>query len=434
MTRLVFDWPDEAGEGVRAARGRLARVADALAETPFEERLRSVSRVLEAWTAADSPWRRELSATLGARGPFHPRTLEEGLESGLRAWDPARFRDCARAEIEGARRGGRLTLAPYECTSVIAGGSIPMPTLLSGLLPLVLGSPVLLRETSKDPVTASLLARSLASLDEGLAHCLEVVRFPVEDTAAMTELLASPCVVATGSDETLDALRSQLSASQRFVAYGHRFSLAILGPATPGEGAELDAIAAGIALDVARWDQSGCLSPAFVYLVGQSNSTQEAVAGAIAAALEQLGDALPRGKVPTETLATQATERSDARMRAAAGRGARVFEGNDFSVILESDERPRPAPLARFVRLHPLPDLEALGRALAPFAPHLSNVAIAGFEAPGDPRLSSLLSRAGFSRITTPGRLQTPPVDWPHDGMPLFLPMARFLEAELDFA
>ena len=47
----------------------------------------------------------------------------------------------------GACIDGRRALVPFEWTTVIAGGALPMPTLLQSLLPLVVGSPVLLRET-----------------------------------------------------------------------------------------------------------------------------------------------------------------------------------------------------------------------------------------------------------------------------------------------
>ncbi|MEE8165373.1 MAG: acyl-CoA reductase, partial [Myxococcota bacterium] len=315
-------------------------------------------------------------------------------------------------------------------TSVLAGGSIPMPTLLSGVLPLVLGSPVLLRETSQDPVTGSLLARSIADRDESLARCLEVVRFPVEDASAMEVFLESPCVVATGSDQTIAALRSHLAPGQRFVAYGHRFSIGVLGPNAARDEANLDRTAAGLALDLARWDQAGCLSPVVVYLVGLAAPMRVQIAKRIADSLESLSLSRPRGDVSASTLASHAAERAEARMRAAVDEEASLFEGSDFAVVLEADARPRPAPLARFLRLLPVSSLEELDRALSPFSAHLSNAAVAGFDSIELATLHEQLTQLGVNRITKPGFLQTPPIDWPHDGMPLFLPMARFAQRD----
>jgi len=443
MSRLEIEWPDEGAERVRAAQGRLILAGGALRAMSLEERLSGVARVLAAWTAADSPWRRALARSLADATPFTLGTISEGLESALRAWHPERLIECARSElgIDHASNAGRA-LVPFEWTTVLAGGSIPMPTILSALLPLVLGSPVLLRETSKDPVTADLLARSLEAHDERLARSFEHISFRSSDRAAFDVALQAPCIVATGSDETIASVSHRLEPSQRFVAHGHRFSIVVLGPDIAHDPTSMREVAEGIALDVARWDQSGCLSPVVVYLLEVEASIAEQIACDISEALTTLAGSMPRGSVASEIRAQIASERSGARMRSASGQGL-LFEGPDHSVILEVDARPRPAPLHRFLRLMPIDSSDALFSALAPFSGRLSNVAIAGIpgdvltDNPGDSTqtipadslftgLITELSRLGVSRFTRPGRMQTPPVDWPHDGMPLFTPMARF--------
>jgi hypothetical protein len=258
------------------------------------------------------------------------------------------------------------------------------------------------------------------------------------DGAALDCALEAPCVVATGSDETITSIRTRLTSAQRFVAYGHRFSIALFGPETARDSASLREACEGIALDVARWDQSGCLSPVVVYLLDIEESTRHRIAHDVSEALEALSATLPRGTLSPDAKAQIATERAEARMRAASGRGL-IFEGSQHTVVLESDARPKPAPLHRFLRLMPVDSPSALVDALAPFAGSLSNIAIAGF--PPEPARSPLkrtstdslltalqgrLSRLGISRFAKPGRLQTPPIDWPHDGMPLFTPLARF--------
>jgi hypothetical protein len=113
-------------------------------------------------------------------------------------------------------------------------------------------------------------------------------------------------------------------------------------------------------------------------------------------------------------------------MRAASGRGL-FLEVRDAAVALEADCAPRVHPLHRFLRLVPVPSIADLGAALASLGSTLSNVAIAGFESAERTQLERSLVAQGASRITTPGRLQTPPVDWPRDGLPLFMPLARFV-------
>jgi len=435
MSGLEILWPDAGGERVRAARGRLEQARAALQRMPLAERLAGVSRTLALWTAADSPFRRELAEALGAATPFHPRTVAEGLESGLRAWDPERFRTCCREELasvgsEPEAGRGRRAIAPFQWTAVLAGGAIPMPTLLSGLLPLVGGSPVLLRETSKDPVTGSLLKRSLEQVDPDLARAFEPIAFSSEDEAALAAFLEAPCVVATGSDETIGQLGRRLRPSQRFVAYGHRFSIAILAGDCIRDPARLAALAHELALDVARWDQSGCLSPAMLYLLEVAPADRHRLATALADALDRIARTLPRGTVPLEARAAQAQARDEARMRAASGREMLVLDGESALVILEDEIRARPAPLHRCLRLLPAATIPELLGALEPFRGQLSNVALAGLGSAQAEALEGALAALGVCRITTPGRLQTPPVDWPHDGLPLLLPMLRFLQSE----
>jgi hypothetical protein len=433
MSRFDIDSPEAARARVQAACGRLEQAAATLAARPFEDRLGIVTRVLTLWTADESPWRRELIDALVKVSTFDRRTVAEGLESALRAWSPTRFADCCRRELAMASHGGALALSPFSWTAVLAGGSIPMPTMLSALLPLVAGSPVALRETSKDPVTGKLLKRSLEACDPDLARAFEPLSFSANDQAAMSSLLAAPCVVATGSDETIRSIGARLEPIQRFVAYGHRFSIAALGPDCAIDPAGLEEIARSLALDVARWDQSGCLSPVVVYLVDLDATTRHRVAAAIAAALDSLSSEMPRGVVPRDTLASQAIERSEARMRAATDSRGALFEGLDSTVVLEADARPRPAPLFRFVRLLPVDSITEWIHLLEPFRGHLSNVALAGFPSPNSRSLEQTLAPLGVSRFTRPGRLQTPPIDWPHDGMPLLLPLTRFTQSETSF-
>ena len=432
MTRLEIKWPDATAERVRAARGRLERAGEGLRAISLEERLQSIGGVLEDWTAADSPWRRELATALAADSPFHEGTVREGLEAALRAWKADDFVECARRELSAVLQPSNLILSPFEWTAVLAGGSVPMPTMLSVLLPLVLGSPVLLRETSNDRTTSALLKRSLEARNATLARAFEYLAFSADDIAFDT-LLEAPCIVATGSDETIRSISQRLRPSQRLLAYGHRFSIGVLGPAQEFDDDAIRQAAEGFAVDVARWDQTGCLSPVVIYLVGGEPSIGKSLARATADALEAISHSMPRGQITTAVAASHATERAEARMRLGSSKNAResmLFEGEDYTVVLESNAEARPAPLHRFLRLMPVDSLEELDRALGPFRGQLSNVALAGFSVEETDVLQRGLARFGTSRFTEPGRLQTPPVDWPHDGMPLLTPIARFVQSD----
>src|SRR5690606_17223353 len=102
-------------------------------------------------------------------------------------------------------------------------------------------------------------------------------------------------------------------------------SVALIGePAT--RGGELLRTARGVALDVALWDQLGCLSPIAAYVLGERRAA-ERFAEALAAALAALERRMPRGRVEPAAAAAIARERAEAEMRAAAGEPVVVHAG-----------------------------------------------------------------------------------------------------------
>jgi hypothetical protein len=440
---------------------RLRAAGPELAARPASERLDSLCAVLELWRRSDSPFREALEEELPAQSGFHPATVRAGLEIGLAHWSGDALREVVGRELAGATARIRLyapdgatarirlhapdgaaarirlhapdgaaTASGFPLTSVLLAGSIPMPTLLSLLLPLLLGSPVLAKPAARDPVTAGLVAASLAEVDPLLGRCLAVHPFRREDEAAASLFFASDCVVATGSDETLARVAARVSPPQRLVAYGHRLSLAIVGARTQG-GSTLHEIATGLAADIALWDQMGCLSPLIVFVEGE-RSGGEALAEELARALAQAERRWPRGEISTAAAAEIRRERGEAEMRQAAGRPVCLRAGEDlgWTVVLEDDASWRPSPLHRFVRVTPVASRAELFGALRPVARHLAGVALAGF---GDDtsELSRTLLDLGASRVCRPGQLQAPPLGWHHDGQPLLLPLARLGDDEI---
>src|SRR5262249_51791148 len=138
----------------------------------------------------------------------------------------------------------------------------------------------------------------------------------------------------------------------------------------------------GLALDVSLWDQQGCLSPIAVYVASDTSGCRR-VGTALARSIEAISRELPRGEVAASAAAQFAQERTGAELRAAAGQNLTLFAASDASwaVVCEPDAAPRPAPLHRFVRVHPLPAPGGLGEAIHPIAAHLAGVALAGFGA-----------------------------------------------------
>lgn len=418
----------ESGSTVPLASTKLQREGEALRARPQAEVIASLASVLDAWSDPNGRWQNELAPRLAENSGFSEATVRSGMRGALQRWNGEALHRVVADELGGGDVTG------YPQASVLLAGCIPMPTLLQTLLVLAVRSPVLLKMASRDRVTARLVRDSIDAVDPQLARCVEVLEpDALETTSTRARFFASGCVIASGSDETIEAIRPELRPEQHLVSYGHRLSIAVLG-----ESALDPATAAALSTDVAAWDQLGCLSPAMAFIVGGSSGKVGAFAESLAAELEQLERDTPRGTIDAQSAAAIRTERETARMRFASHSGdsdgpePRVFAsgGTEWTVVLEGREprtrlgdEPGPelraAPLHRFLRLHPVPDFASLREICAPLQPWISTIASAGLGA-GD---VASLPELGGNRVCAVGQMQTPELGWHRDGLALLRPL-----------
>jgi hypothetical protein len=410
-----------------AIRSQLSMLREAGAELrrrPPRYSLESLSRVLDGWSDPGSAWREALVRDLPDATGFTAETVREGLRIALESWNGDALRRLVRSELgepDAADGSGEVWARGFDATTVLLAGSIPMPTLLSLVAPLVLRSPVLAKCASRDPVTAHRVATSIREIDPLLGACIAVVDVPGDDEAAVAALLEAECVVATGSDETIATIARRVPAEHRLVSAGHRLSIALLGEEVT-RGESLRRACEGLALDVAVWDQQGCLSPIAIYAVGRGAGDR--VLEALAEALDRAETRWPRGRVDLAAAAALDHERAAAELRRAGGQPVAIRVGSAWTLVREADTSPRPAPLHRFLRIHPLEDLDALPAAIAPLSSHLAGAAVAGLGAREEETKRHLV-RLGASRICAPGQLQAPPLDWRREGRGILVPLTR---------
>lgn len=420
--------PDEIAEslaGLRVAGDRLKR-------RPFGQVLDLLGAVLDRWRDPDSHWRRELLDRLPAATGFTAPTVAEGLRHALDAWTGNALRELAIRElgpVEALDAAANRRVAGFDTTAVLLAGSIPMPSLLALIAPLAVRSPVLAKSASRDPLTPQLVAQSIAETDAELGCCIRIVDFPSADEACTKALLEADCICVTGSDTTIAAVQSQVKPPRRLVADGHRFSVAAIAP--PSGADQRAELARRLAVDVAFWDQLGCLSPTAVFVADPEPSHAAALGEALARALAEAESNWPRGTIDAHAAHAIAQQRAEAELRRAAGRALAIHHSDStaWTVIVEDGVDPRPAPLHRFVRVVPVPDREQLIAALEPVGAHLAAVAIEGFGEETQ-ALAHALADLGASRICAPGSLQSPPLDWRHGGRGVLAPLLRFSDIE----
>lgn len=377
------------------ARGALEpqRVTRALAET------------FARWAAPHSSERAQLSRD---HGIYSPPVIERGIELALAGWT-----EHALSALRARELADPCWVPPV--TAVWLAGSIPTAAFSALALPLLAGSAVYAKPSSADPLSARLFAESLARTDPAVGAALAVGG----DAKALDE---ADAVVAHGSDATIAAIRVRVGA-RPFLGYGHKLSLAAVGPAV-----EPLVAARRLALDAALWDGRGCLSPSWALCVDSPRGRAAELARALASALEELEEELPRGRLDT----AEAAELVELRARAAVREGTRLemaAGASTWTVALESGDVRPPPGIFRFVSIVPVPDLESLGGFCGPLAPQLSCIGHAGFGIER-PRLAELAAAAGVSRLCPLGRMQLPPLDWNHDGQPPLRPLLRWLDQE----
>ncbi|HYQ44470.1 MAG TPA: acyl-CoA reductase [Polyangiaceae bacterium] len=204
---------------------------------------------------------------------------------------------------------------------------------------------------------------------------------------------------AYGSDETMADVATTLPPGVTLHAHGSGFGVALLDE-LKSESA-LHELIAGLAEDIALFDQRGCLSPR-VLLLNAERSSATMVARALADELERLERRVPRGRLTVEELSEIAQYRDTAQFL------GEVFEaGSGFVTVGDAESWLLP-PTGR--NIHVLASSEPIA-ALAAYRPLLTCCAFAGEPA----RRQALTRSVPGARVCRFGEMQRPPFDGPVD-------------------
>ena len=370
---------------------RLAAAAPALRAISDDHLLAAWNDTLTAFIAPTSPERRQLDPDLLAATGLSPA----GLDRGLRTIGAGMAGEPAAAALRGAPKqyedGFNLVILPAS----------PPGLMLQSLLPaLAARAPVLFKASSAEPCFAPAFLAALGQCLPTLRDAYAAATWTGGNGAIETPLRAAArLVVAYGGEATIDAL--QAAATRRLIAFGPKLSLGWVGA-----DADLDRAARGMALDIALFDQRGCLS---VEAVLVEQTAAEPFADALANALSALANELPPGRSDAAERAGVRLAREDADLRALPWYGDALDTG---TVIVETDVRISPSPGLRTVRIHGVSELPTLvdsnGR--------LQGIAFAG-RMPATVRRA--FEQAGVSRFAPAGQLQATDAAWRNGGIDL---------------
>lgn len=423
-------------------RNRQAYLASRSTQTLIE----LLSGVAENWLQPDYSFRKLALEEGPAATGFSRETLSRGLDDCFKQLTPQNFKQLLLQEFGDERRLDKfistiaeerqsrsaIASAP-ELLVHIAAGTLPNPTFMSIALGILLRSAQLVKCASGASFLPRLFAHSIYDEDRKLGSCLEIAEWRGGNVALEEALFAEAnCVTATGSDETLTAIRQRIPAKVRFVGYGHRVSFGYLTKDALTSFGAKKAIAAA-ATDIVAWNQLGCLSPHVIYVEPGGVLAAEHFAEMLAEELAKREQTEPRGTISTEAAATIVSRRGFYEVRAAHSPDTKFWRSEDstaWTVVYESDPKFQLSCLNRFVYVKSVPDLKTALENADSIRGKVSTIGIAAPEAKAL-EMAAVLARWGATRICPLGQMQNPPLTWRHDGRPVLGDLITWTDFEI---
>jgi hypothetical protein len=417
-----------------------------LASRSTHSLIKTLCRVAENWRDSEYPFRKLALAQGPAATGFSAGTLAAGLDAFFAQLTPHNFEALLEQDLghhhrleqlvatHTEQKGNRAAIATApELLAHIAAGNLPVPTLMSIVLGVLVRSAQFVKCASGAALIPRLFAHSLYEADAKLGACLEIAVWPSKAEYLTGALFAeADCVTATGSDETLAAVRQRLPARARFLGYGHRVSFAyITGQVLTALNSHK--IVERAANDVSAWNQLGCLSPHVVYVESGGKLSAEQFAEALAGEMERREAEEPRGPLSLEEAAAIRSRRAIYEIRSVHSPDTRHWASHNstaWTVVYEADPRFQHSCLNRFIYVKSVGNL---GEALQNADGVKGKVSTVGLAATEDrvPELATELARWGVTRVCPLGQMQHPPLTWRHDGRPSLGDLITWTDCEL---
>jgi len=404
-----------------------------LAERDTASLVATLAGVADDWLDPDNPFRRRALEEGPSASGFSRATLAAGLDAFFGSLTRENLLALVRQDlgpVESLERlaapdpephSDRLALAHGpELLVHITGGRLPNPALMSLVIGLLARSAQFMKCASGTALLPRLFAHSLREVEPKLGACVEIAEWKGGHRGLETALwAAADCVTATGSDDTLAAIRRHLPAAVRFLGYGTRLSFGYVAHEALSH-LTLSKVVAAAARDVAAWDQLGCLSPHAIYVETGGRHPPERFAELLAAELAVLEREAPRGPLPAAEAATIAAHRAVYELRTAHSPDTQLWRSPDstaWTVVFEANPRFRVSCLNRFIYVKAVADVEEALQGVDEWRGRISTVGL-GAHGPREHALALRLARWGVGRICPLGRMQAPAPAWRHDGRP----------------
>jgi hypothetical protein len=382
-----------------------ALVAELRARPPCSDlttRAAAIGRAASCFLDEEDPFRRRALAALPVLTGFSTPMIEAALP---RVFLPLADAD-ALAGIAGSAN------ACVALLGIVAAGNVPGVALAKAALALAAGASCVVKSASGEPLLAALFAEALANVDPSLASKFAVSWWEGGSNLCEAEFLRGiDSLVAYGSDDAIESLATR--GPERFVGHRHKLSIALVRLDAAEDLAE---IAAAAAVDVAFYDQLGCLSPQSIFTVAGTRDRRRDFVEKLSRELAEVERRWPPGLLPEGQALAIRRLRDEYEWRGIRGEAVSVLAGGDvesWTIIDDPAPRFQPSPLHRTIFVRHLDSLAALRSALGAWLPRTESAGMAPW---ADAEARRVLSALGIPRLAPLGAMQSPDLAWQQGG------------------
>lgn len=415
MTQIEQPTPEEICETVN----RLLEQSERLRFMEGERIAKAIEFATGTLIDGSTPLGRAIRDMLRKRSGLSTAMIEWGLSTTLGQANIGNMIHAVRSVFKNTR----YRAIPIRLVITILAGNVFTAGFRAAVIPLLASVPVLTKVSTKEDVLPRFFKLALDEVDPSIGEFYQVIRFAGGDIERQAALFKKAEVVALySSDDTVNAIRKQIPATTRLVVHGHGLGAMYIPASAIRSVAEAAKIAERAALDIAAYDQRGCLSPHVVCVQRGGAIDAEQFAVVLAEkGLKPLSYSLPRGQVTHSALAQQMQWRGVAKVRGI------LHEYKEFATSYEADSTLRASPGYRNVGVYDSCDAYSLVEQLSIFGVHLKALGVAGKKA--NRKCTAQALRAPLApRISDIGFMQQPPLDALADGESMLNGLIRWIE------
>jgi Acyl-CoA reductase (LuxC) len=386
-----------------ASTGSAASARTAENVGPSAERMvDALARAFALWRSRDYARRRDAIAAIAHSVGYSVAMLEDSIDALLKPFSGDGSRSMA-ARIAAGDAIGRPQPVGFIVAGNVAGAGIHEIAIA-----LIAGAKVVIKTATAEPIFFAEFARTLAEIDRECGARIEV-RHWSRERSDLTAAMLEDCelVVAYGDDATIKSLNRR-----NVIGFGSRVSGALIDP-DGIDPSQIDETAGLLARDVVLFEQLGCLSLHHVFVVSPDGRAARELAIRMAAALEGLGESMPPARIPLHDACAIRAVRERARWRAIGGEPVELFEGRGLEWTLIFERRAdsfKISPGFRTVHVSAVRDLAEFRACIAAVSGRIEAIAVVGEDCEIEARAMAI------PYVCAPGEMQSPPLDWRHNG------------------